>query len=72
MCEITRSVVFVVFQRVLLLVEDAGLLEGVLALGYVPHLDRPIAPARSQQAFLTAPPTCDDLNETEAFKDEPF
>lgn len=27
----------VVFQKALLLVEDAGLLEGVLALGDIPH-----------------------------------
>lgn len=53
-----------VFQRVLLLVEDAGLLQGVLTLGHVPHPDRPIAATGGQQAFLTAPTTCDDLSET--------
>ncbi len=54
-----------VFQRVLLLVEDAGLLQRVLALGYVPHLDRPISATGGQQAFLIAPATCDDLSETQ-------
>lgn len=54
-----------VFQRALLLIEDAGLLEGVLALGYVPHSYRPIIATSSQQAFLTTPTTCDDLSETE-------
>lgn len=57
--------VYVVFQRVLLLVEDAGLLEGVLALGYVPHPDRPVTATGGQQAFLTAPATCDNLSDTD-------
>lgn len=52
-------------RRFLLPVEDAGLLEGVLALGDVPHPDRPVAAAGGQQAFLTAPTTGDDLTDTE-------
>lgn len=58
------TVAYVVFQKALLFVEDAGLLEGVLALGYVPHPDRPVITAGSQQAFLAAPSTRDDLSET--------
>lgn len=54
-----------VVWRLLLPVEDAGLLEGVLALGDVPHPDRPVAAAGGQQAFLAAPTTCDDLGDTE-------
>jgi len=46
----------------LLFIEDAGLLQGVLALSYVPHSDRPVVAAGRQQAFLTAPTTCDDLD----------
>lgn len=53
------------FQKALLLIEDAGLLKGVLALGYIPHPDRPIVATSSQQPFLTAPTTCDDLSETD-------
>lgn len=50
-----------VFQVYLLSVEDAGLLQGVLALGYIPHPDRPIVATGGQQAFLTAPTARDDL-----------
>lgn len=53
------------FQKVLLLVEDAGLLEGVLALSHVPHPDRPVSSTRGQQAFFTAPTARDDLSEPE-------
>lgn len=45
----------------LLFVEDAGLLERVLVLGYVPHPHGPVAAAGGQQAFLIAPAACDDL-----------
>lgn len=48
-----------------LLVEDAGLLQSVLALGHVPHSDRPVVAAGGQQAFLGAPAAGDDLNEDE-------
>lgn len=51
----------------LLLIEDAGLLEGVLALGYVPYSDRPVIATGSQKAFLTAPTTCDDLKQQEDY-----
>lgn len=50
-------------QFLLLLVEDAGLLEGVLALGDVPHSDRTVVAAGGQQALLTGPAARDDLIE---------
>lgn len=50
-------------QRNSLLVEDAGLLQRVLALRHVPHPDCPVAAAGGQQAFLTAPAAGDDLRE---------
>lgn len=49
----------------LLFIEDAGLLEGVLALGYIPHPDCPIIATGGQQAFFTAPTAGDDLIQTE-------
>lgn len=52
-------------KKTILLIEDAGLLEGVLALGYVPYSDRPVIATGSQKAFLTAPTTCDDLKQQE-------
>lgn len=54
-----------VFQRASLFIEDTGLLEGVLALGYIPHPHCPIITTSSQQALFTAPATCDDLSGTE-------
>lgn len=48
----------------LLLVEDAGLLEGVLALGDVPHSDRTVAAAGGQQSLLIGPAAGDNLIKT--------
>lgn len=49
----------------LLFIEDTGLLEGVLGLGYIPHPDCPIVATGGQKAFLAAPTTCDDLTQAE-------
>lgn len=62
--ELIFSIAWLSAQCHLLLVEDAGLLEGVLALGDVPHSDRPVAAAGGQQALLIGPAARDDLTET--------
>lgn len=55
--------VFEVFQSFLLLAEDAGLLKGVLILGYVPHPHCSVTSTGGQKTFPTAPTTCDHLQQ---------
>lgn len=42
-------------------VEDAGLLQGILAFGHVPHPHRPICATSGQKSFFTAPTASDNL-----------